>query len=819
MKTQTLLDQMTLEEQAALLAGADYWTTAALPRLGIPSIKLTDGPNGARGAGGLFNATAAACFPCEISLGASWDVALAARIGAALAREARAKGAQVLLAPTVNLHRSGLSGRNFECFSEDPCLTAELAVAIIEAVQAGGVAATVKHFAANDQEYERQTMSSEVDARTLRELYLVPFEAAVRRARVKAVMTGYNRVNGRYCSESSALIEDVLRGDWDFRGIVMSDWHGMADTVAPLLAGVDLEMPGPSDWRGARLVAAVEEGRVPAETVRRSAGRLLDFIAGLGAFDQAPDHGETAQDRAEDRALIREAGAAGAVLLQNRGDLLPLDPTGLKTLAVIGPNAAVAQAMGGGSAQLKAHRLVSPLEALREALPETRILHAMGATNHRLVQVLEQPFEIDYFHGQALAGPAVFHNSEPSGTIYWYDLPDPGLDPRNFSARLTTRVTVKDSGEHVFGLTSAGFARLYVDGQLLIDGDSLWTRGENFSGTGNSELRASLTLRQGQVCEIRIDYRNPDFIDGIYFRALRLGMELNRGEGLLDEAQHVAAAADAAVVFVGRSGEWDTEGMDLSDMRLPGLQDALVARVLAANPRTVVVLQTGGPVEMPWIDAAPAVLQAWYPGQEVGHAIADVLLGRLAPGGRLPQSFPRAASQMPMLRGQRLHYPGESGRVVYAEGLLTGYRHFDLQEEAPLFPFGHGLSTTQFAWGPLRRSADPAEGALCTLEVTITNTGPRPGAEVVQLYVSPALRSPGTPLKVLRAFGKCHLVPGESASLTLSVTARDLASYDTVAGGFVAAAGLYHLILARDAMREEARLDLTLAQDWREAAG
>lgn len=810
MNIDALLDQMTLEEQVSLLAGADYWTTAAIERLGVPSVKVTDGPNGARGEGGLFNSTAAACFPCEVALGSTWDTALIRRIGEALAEEARSKGAQILLAPTVNLHRSGLSGRNFECFSEDPVLTAELAVSYIEGVQSRGIGATVKHFVANDSEYQRQTISSQVDERTLRELYLLPFEAAVKRAKVAAVMTGYNKLNGIYCSEQRDMIEDVLRGDWDFKGIVMSDWHGMADSLAPLQAGVDLEMPGPTDWRGSRIVDAVQDGRIAADMVRTSARRILQLIADLGAFAQTPDHSEQTIDRAQDRALIREAAAAGMVLLKNERAVLPLEAAALKSLAIIGPNAAMAQAMGGGSAQLNAHRLVSPLDGLTEALPGVAITDVIGATNHRLVKLVEQTFDIEYFAGQALEGELLFHNSETSGNVYWYDVPHPSIDARNYSARLRSSVLIEETGEYLFGLTSAGFAKLYINGCLLIDGDSTWVRGENFSGTGNSELRANIRLEAGSTCEIMVEFRNPDFIDGIYFRAVRVGMELPPGESMIEDAIRAAAAADAAILLVGRTSEWDTEGMDLRDMRLPGRQDELIARVARTNPRTIVVLQTGGPVEMPWIDEVPAVLQAWYPGQEVGHAIADVLLGHAEPGGRLPQSFPVTMADMPPLRKPGIAYPGENGQVRYEEGLFIGYRHFDRADAKPLFAFGHGLSYSQFRWSePVLENFD-AERGEARVAVRVENIGSRSGCEVVQLYVAPDELDAGTPIKTLRAFGKCSLAPGESTEIALQLRLRDFTRFDAKVGDFVAPPGCYMLIFARSATEEVARLTLEL---------
>lgn len=342
-----LLDQMTLEEQVALLAGADFWTTVAVERLGIPKIKVTDGPNGARGGGSLVGGVRSACFPAAIGIGASWNPELVRDMGVALAEEAKTKSARVLLAPTVNIHRSGLNGRNFECYSEDPMLTSALAVAYIEGVQSQGIAATIKHFVANESEIERQTMSSDMDERTLREIYLPPFEAAVKKAGVWAIMSSYNRLNGVWTSENRWLLTELLREEWGYDGIVMSDWFGSHTTEASVIGGLDLEMPGPTRDRGEKLVAAVRENRVPAETVKSAARRILLLLERVNAFADPKMEEEKAVDRPEHRALIRKLGAEGIVLLKNDG-ILPLDKTALDRIAVLGPNAAEPRVMGGG---------------------------------------------------------------------------------------------------------------------------------------------------------------------------------------------------------------------------------------------------------------------------------------------------------------------------------------------------------------------------------------------------------------------------------------------------------------------------------------
>lgn len=812
-----LLDQMTLEEQVALLAGADFWTTVAVERLGIPKIKVTDGPNGARGGGSLVGGVRSACFPAAIGIGASWNPELVRDMGVALAEEAKTKSARVLLAPTVNIHRSGLNGRNFECYSEDPMLTSALAVAYIEGVQSQGIAATIKHFVANESEIERQTMSSDMDERTLREIYLPPFEAAVKKAGVWAIMSSYNRLNGVWTSENRWLLTELLREEWGYDGIVMSDWFGSHTTEASVIGGLDLEMPGPTRDRGEKLVAAVRENRVPAETVKSAARRILLLLERVNAFADPKMEEEKAVDRPEHRALIRKLGAEGIVLLKNDG-ILPLDKTALDRIAILGPNAAEPRVMGGGSAQINAHYKVSPLEGIKSALTGTnRVMHLKACRNNRLTQMIRGEVSVEFFQGRDWSGPAVHRSTAEESQFFWLDMPDGSLNPRDFSARVTTRFRPEETGSHVFGLTNAGFAKLYVDGELVVDGETGWAKGDNFFGLGNTEVRVEKALEAGSTYEIRVDYRAmPEGYEGIEIRAVRFGAELPTSDAAIAEAVEQARDCDVAILVVGREGEWDTEGLDLPDMRLPGRQEELIEKVAAVNPRTVVVLQTGGPIEMPWLDKVSAVIQAWYPGQEAGNAIADVLFGDAEPGGRLPQTFPQRLSDNSVMTGDPRTYPGQNGHVVYSEGLALGYRHHDADGAKPLFPFGYGLSYTRFAWSVPRASSLDMGPAGVAIEVDVTNIGDRAGAELVQLYVKPKSSRLPRPVKELKAFAKLHLAAGETATAKLSITVRDLAYFDPDARAWIAEAGDYELVIAANAEDIRATLPLKLASEWRE---
>ncbi|ARO34169.1 beta-glucosidase (plasmid) [Rhizobium sp. NXC14] len=796
----SILDEMTLEEQVSLLSGADFWTTVPVERLGVPKIKVTDGPNGARGAGSLVAGVKATCFPVAIALGASWNPDIVRQMGVALARQAKSKGAAVLLAPTVNIHRSGLNGRNFECYSEDPMLTSELAVAYIEGVQSEGIAATIKHFAGNESEIERQTMSSDIDERTLREIYLPPFEQAVRRAGVMAVMSSYNRLNGTYTSEHQWLLTKVLREEWGFDGIVMSDWFGSHSTAETINAGLDLEMPGPARDRGEKLVAAVREGKVEAATVRAAARRMLLLLERVGAFESKPDLTERAVDLPEDRALIRRLGAEGAVLLKNDG-ILPLAKTSLDRIAVIGPNAASARVMGGGSAQINAHYTVSPLEGIRAALSNANsISHAVGCRHNRLIDVFKGKITVEYFEGRGCKGTPLHVETVDKGEFFWFELPSGELDPADFSARMVMQYAPEESGQHVFGMTNAGLARLFVDGRLIVDGHDGWVRGENYFGTANDEQRGAVTLEAGRPYEIAVEYEpSTANEEGINLIAVRFGVEKPLGEADIEVAVETARNADVALLLVGRDGEWDTEGLDLPDMRLPGRQEELIEKVAAANANTVVVLQTGGPIEMPWLGKVRAVLQMWYPGQELGNAVADVLFGEAEPGGRLPQTFPKALADNSAITGDPTVYPGKNGHVHYAEGVFVGYRHHDISAVEPLFPFGFGLSYSRFRWGEPRLSAGEMDPEGITVSIDVTNTGDRPGSKLVQLYVRSPLAKVERPDKELRAFAKLSLQPGETCTAVMKVLPRDLAYFDIEAGAFRAEPGGYHLVLAANA--------------------
>jgi beta-glucosidase len=815
----TLLDRMTVAEQAALLAGADFWTSVPVPRLEVPAYKVSDGPNGARG-GSFVGGVQTACFPVGIGLAATWNTALIEQAGAALADEARLKGAGVLLAPTVNLHRSTLNGRNFECYSEDPWLTGEIAVAYIRGLQAQGVAATIKHFVGNESEFERMTMSSEIPERALRELYLLPFEKAVKEAGVWAVMAAYNRIDGTYACDHRRLIDEVLRGQWGFDGLVMSDWMALHSTVEGVVAGCDLEMPGPALHRGALLVQAAEEGRIEASAIRAAAKNVLRLGERVGAFTSPGIPDERAADLPERRALIRKLGAEGCVLLKNDGDALPLKPGGAtknKTLALIGPNAKTAQIMGGGSSIVNALHRVTPFDGIAaQAGTGATLLHAAGADNHRWVPVLDEPMEVVFFNSTDLSGPVVQRKTYPRTEQMWAGAVEPGVSGEAFSARATVAYTVPEDGSYQLSLISAGLSRCLLDGDVIVDAWTGWTAGQTYFTFGCDEVMATRTLRAGQRCVFTLEFSSAS-PNPAPFRALRFGVYKPRDEADLAAAVEAARAAEVALVFVGLNGEWDNEGLDRPNIELPHGQNELIRRVAAVNPNTIVVLQTGAPVTMPWLAAVPAVLQAWYPGQECGHAIADVLFGAAEPGGRLPQTFPQRLEDDPT-HGNPLHYPGVNGRVVYGEGVFIGYRHAERAGLKPLFAFGHGLSYTRFEHGALRvSSSSVAPGGKVQVTLDVKNVGARRGQEVVQLYVRDRRASVERPAQELKAFAKLDLAVGETRSVQLALDMRSFAYYDEKRAAWVAEAGEFELRVGASSQDIRQRASITLAGEWVQA--
>jgi len=820
----SLLERLTLEEKAALCAGASMWLTTPVPRLGIPALKLSDGPIGVRG-GSFVGGPTSACFPNASALGATWSPEALEEMGVALGQEARSKGVHVVLGPTVNLHRSPLGGRHFEAYSEDPLLTARLCVAFVRGVQGQGVGTSVKHYVANDSEFERMSISSEVDQRTLREVSLRPFEAAVAEARPWTIMAAYNQVNGRFCTTHRELLVDVLEGEWGFDGVVVSDWFAVKDTVEAANGGLDLEMPGPARFFGEALVLAVKDGRVAESEVDRKVRRVLRLIERTGAAPGDAEAPERAEDRPEHRALAHRLAVDSAVLLRNQGGVLPLRRGALRRLAVIGPNAAVTSAMGGGSARVLPHYETHALEAIRAALgPDTELVHEPGCSSFKSVPGIDtarvaapggqEGFELALFAGVGLEGEPVAVRTTREAEHTWLGEIAPGLDPLRFSARLRGSFTPVVSGAQTFALGCAGKARLRVDGQLVIDQWNDPEPGDSWFGAGSVERTVDLPMESGRGVELELEFSSEGVrtFEGAGITGIKLGHTLAVPPDAIERAAAAARDADAAVVVVGLNADWETEGGDKADLRLPGRQEELIEAVAAANPKTVVVVNAGAPLELDWAERVPGILWAWYGGQEAGRAIADLLLGDAVPGGRLPTTFPRRLADTAAHAGGALRYPGEAGRVVYEEGVFVGHRHFDRAGVEPRYPFGFGLSYTEFAYGEAQLEGEPGADDFA-VRVEVHNAGEVAAPEVVQAYVHDAEASVERPEQELAAFARVELAPGERRSVRLAVPARALCFWCVERRAWRAEAGRFELRVARSSRDVRARLDFALERD------
>jgi beta-glucosidase len=774
---EALVRALTLEEKAALTAGEDLWSTVAVERLGIPKVMVTDGPNGARGATfvGDGDMPTSTCIPCGSALGATWDPDLAEQLGALLGKEALDRGCRVLLAPTVNLHRNVLAGRNFECYSEDPLLSGKLAAGYVRGVQGAGVIATVKHFVANDSEFERGTISSNVDERSLRELYLLPFELAVREGGALGIMCAYNRVNGAWVTRRPDLLLDVLRGEWGFEGFVMTDWFAVADTKVSLGAGLDLEMPGPARALGEQVRKAVEAGEVDEGDVDAAVRRLLTGLDRIGALNE-PTPAVNAQPPTEDDvALIRRAAAAASVLLVNDG-VLPLDRAATRKVALIGVHAVEPRIMGGGSAEVAPHRVVSPLDAIREAFGrEVDVVHHRGVEIDRRPRPLgaaglrsPDGFELEVFTEPGLDGS--LHRCEVLRELRMVNTQPP---PGEWSARIRGTVVPEETGVHTFALSQLGEARVLVDGELVIDGvnEPPPPGGTEFWSFGSQDALADVELEAGVPAEVVVEFTYRDTM----FGGCRVGFHLPDHADAVERAAAIAVDADVAIVMVGTSSEWESESMDRGSFQLPGRQDDLVRAVAASNPRTVVVVNAGSAFDLPWVDDVSAVLQCWFGGQELGPALSDILTGAVEPGGRLATTIPVRLEHCPSWD----NYPGENGEVRYGEGLFMGYRGYDHRCLPTRFPFGHGLGYTTFSIGePTPSSMTFATGDRLAVSVAVTNTGTRRGSEVVQLYVAPTSPRLARPVKELKAFAKVELDPGETKVVELVLDDRSFAYWD-----------------------------------------
>lgn len=786
-----LIVQMTLEEKVSLLSGANRFSTAAIPRLGIPSLRMADGPNGVR----TDDTSTATVFPASVALAATWNPDLAREVGQAIGEEAIAKDYQIVLGPAMNIQRVPLGGRNFEYFSEDPVLTGAIAVGWTKGARSTGRLTTPKHFAANNQEHERKRMNAAISERALREIYLPAFHEVITRADPVMVMTAYNKVNGTFASENAWLLRKVLKGEWGFTGAVMSDFGAVHSTAPAVNGGLDLEMPGPPLELGAKLVEAVRRGEVSIATLDGAVRRMVRAVIRSGAMDASGVSHPGSLDTPEHRAVARKAATEAITLLRNEGGVLPLDASRLKTLAVIGPNADVRVIQGGGSSEVNPIRAVTALEGLRAALPkEVEVRVAEGADNNRY------PPAADPRH----FSPSRSRRQQGVVTRYWANGGFRGNPAKRFADTVFMRFRFGDEvtdepsdmlavrsegyfwpprdGEYEFQLLDLGSATLSLDDKPLITPATPAGPPPLFDMLKWQAREARVTLKAGQPYRFRLDMLPAHGMPPAYRIGIRMPSDT------IADAVTAARGADAALVFVGSSNTSESETSDRESLDLFGRQNELVEAVAAANPRTIVVLNNGGPLSLPWADKVPGIVEAWFLGGETGHAIADVLLGNANPSGKLPTTFPRRIEDNPTYAW----YPGDL-EVKYGEDILVGYRWYDAKGIEPLFPFGHGLSYTTFAFDGLR--VEPA-GQGWRVAVDVTNSGSRSGAEVVQLYIGMP-RTAGEPPLQLKRFAKVFMRPGERRTVSFELTVRDLSHWDADQRDWTMTPGQYTIAVGR----------------------
>jgi beta-glucosidase len=779
-----LLAKLDLEEKVSLLTGQDFWSLPAIEKIGLRSLVMSDGPIGVRGTGWAPGDPSIA-LPSPTALAASWDPALAERAGLLLGQESRRKGVHVLLGPTVNLQRSPLGGRHFECYSEDPLLTGEIAAGFVTGVQSHGVGTTVKHLVGNDFETDRMTVDVRIGERALRELYLAPFERVVA-AGGWGVMSAYNAVNGLSMATNGALQTGVLKDDWGFDGVVVSDWRAARQTVGAALGGLDIAMPALENPWGARLVAAVRDGKVPEEVIDDKVRRVLRLAARVGALDAGRPPTVEPVDGA---AVAHEVAVRSFVLVRNEDYALPLEAAALTRVAVLGALAEDARVLGGGSAQVTPPHVISPLDGLGRALSGVDLTYSVGADPRPFLPAARGP---EWTEMTVTLGDYSF--GVDRAAVRWIGELPGGLDPREVTGlQLRATFTPREDGEHTFAVSGFGTFDLVVDGELRYAGAL------HPAGTGRAELllsprehRAIVSLRAGVPVQVVLGQTIAPGLAHTVSTTLGHRPPGPDADGLIAEAVAVAAESDVAIVVVGTTEQVESEGFDRTALALPGRQDELVARVAAANPRTIVVVNAGSPVLMPWAGDVAAVLLTWFPGQEAGAALADVLLGAAEPGGRLPTTWPRSEQDCPIL-----DIAPVDGVVSYDEGVFIGYRAWLSTGATPLYAFGHGLGYTTWEYETLAVTATQAV-------VTLTNTGARSGREVVQVYVGPtgeapfgagpAGIAPERPARWLAGFESVEAHPGETVTVRIPLPERTWQIWDD---GWRTVPGTYAVTAAR----------------------
>ena len=782
-RVDNLLKQMTLEEKIDMLGGTGF-ETKAIERLGIPPLNMSDGPLGVR----WDNSTA---LPSGILLGATWNPDIVTKLGTVLATETKAKGRQVILAPCVNIARIPMGGRNFESYGEDPYLTSRIAVNYIKGVQKENVVATVKHFAANNQEHQRDFVNTIVDERALNEIYFPAFKAAVQEANVLAVMSAYNKLNDHYCSENDYLLIDKLKKEWGFNGLVMSDWGAVHSTVPTFNGGLDLEMPDGKYLNKETLLDKIKSGELSETKLDDKVKRILRVMFTIGLFDDY-QYDKSAVNTPEHKQVALDIAKDGIVLLKNNNSILPLDVNKIKSIAVIGPNSKVTITGGGGSSMVVPFSSVSPLEALQNKIGDkVKINFAQGCMLDGDSNPLDEKYlftdesgnenglKAEYFTNKNLEGKPDRIMVDKIINFSWdWHGPFEDFPKDNFSVRWTGFIKVDKTGRYTLDVASDDGARLYLDDKLVIDD---WTDHALVTNSYTTELKAN------QYYKIKLEY-----YENGGGAIVKLGWRKPNDE-LLTGAITTARNSDVAIVFAGTNYTYESEGYDRKNLNLPSDQDDLIKEISGVNKNTIVVLTTGSPVLMDkWLNNVDGLIEAWFAGEQAGNAIAEILLGKTNPSGKLPITFPKRWEDCSAYNT----YMKEDGTTRYEDGIYVGYRHFEKNKIEPLFPFGYGLSYTTFEYGGLKLSSNEMPGnSNLIVSFNLKNTGKVKGEEIAQLYINDVKSSIDRPVKELKRFKKVSLNPGEEKTIEFELDEKALSFFDPSTKNWKAESGEFEVLI------------------------
>ena len=782
-RVEDLLQRLTLEEKIDLLGGTGF-ATKPIERLGIPPLNMTDGPIGVR----WESATA---FPSGILMGATWNPGLIGRLGKVLAAETKAKKRNVLLGPCVNIARIPMGGRNFESFGEDPYLTSRITVEYIKGIQKENVAATVKHFASNNQEYQRDFVNTIVDERTLNEIYFPAFKAAVEEANVLAVMAAYNKLNGYYCSENDYLLVDKLKKEWNFKGLVMSDWGAVHSTDLTFKNGLDLEMPFGKYLNQNTLLDKIKSGQLEETILNEKIRRILYVMFDIGLFDDYK-YDESELNTPEHRQLALDVAKEGMVLLKNNNSILPLDINKIKSIAIIGPNSNIARTGGGGSSMVVPIKTVSPLEALQNKIgAKVRINFAQGTMLDGDSKSIDSEFlftsedmsenglKAEYFANKILEGDPSRILIDKKVDFSWnWSGPFEDFQTDDFSVRWTGFMQVQKSGNYTLDVSADDGTRLYIDDELVIND---WN--------DHALMTNSFTtyLEVGRLYKIKLEY-----YENQGSAIVKLGWRPPDTE-LLSKAIEAAKNSDIAVIFAGTNYSYESEGFDRKDLVLPNNQDQLIKEISKVNKSTIVVLITGSPVLMDeWINDVDAIVEAWFAGEQEGNAVAELLLGEANPSGKLPITFPARWKDCSAYDT----YMEKDGITEYKDGIYIGYRHFEKNKIEPLFPFGYGLSYTTFEYSGLNLDAKEMDtNGKLVVSFKLKNTGGVKGSEIAQLYINDNEASVDRPEKELKGFKKITLLPGEEEIVSFEIDKSTLSFFDPVKHKWVTEPGQFMVLI------------------------